>query len=131
VNARKTSQLFVSVEDRPGELAKVLGLVSDANVNIVAYCAWGEGSRGQVMLITEDNLKIRTLIEKAGFDLQEVPVVIVEGPDVVGSGAAISQRVADAGINLRSAYATCVGKQYLTVLICDDAERLVKTLSAP
>lgn len=128
MKARKSSQLFVSTKDEPGELAKVLGIVSGAGVNILAYVGWGEGANGQVMLITQDNAKVAPLLRKAGFENNEVPVVLVEDKDVVGSGSIIAKKAAAAGVNLRSAFATCIGGSYLTVLASDDTDKLVATL---
>ena len=124
----KSSQLFISTPDQPGELAKVMDIVAKARINILAYCGWGEGSRGQVMLITTDNATVKSLLEKAGYDSNESPVVLAQDQDVVGSGAAIARKVAAAGVNLRSAYATCAGGNYLTVLISDDANKLAAAL---
>jgi hypothetical protein len=131
MNARKSTELFVTTEDAPGELARVLGLVAGAGVNILAYVGWGEGARGQIMLITENNRKVGTVLEKAGYDTDEATVVLVTDRDMVGSGAAIAEAAARAGVNLRSAFATCTGSEYLTVLLADEPSKLVAALNRP
>ena len=68
----------------------------------------------------KDYVSSYVFIDRLSDELQE--------KDVIGSGLAIARKVGGAGVNLRSAYATCTGGNYLTVLISDDADKLAAAL---
>ncbi len=128
MKVEKSSQLIVHAPDQPGELAKVMKLLSDAEINIRAYAGWVAKGTGRIILVTEDNEKALDMIRLAEFEVRAEPVALVTDNDVVGSGTAIAQKIADAGINLQSAFASSVGGEYLTVLQTEDVEALVQAL---
>ncbi len=124
----KGSQIYIHTADSPGQLAKVMAVVSEAGINCVAYAGYAEGDRGHVMLVSEENMKLVPIFEAAGFDVREELVVLVKDRDVQGSALGIAQRLSVAGINLSGAYATSAGGEYLTVLKSDDVEALIAAL---
>lgn len=129
MKVERGSQLIVHAPDQAGELAKVMKLVSDAGVNIRAYAGWVAEGTGRIILITEDNPKAVSLISEAGFEVREELVALVSDSDVVGAGSSQTQRIASAGINLTSVFATTMsGGEYLTVFQTDDVDGLVEAL---
>lgn len=88
-------------DDRPGMLAKALGCISAAGINIDGYTEMG----GVVHVLTTDLPATRQCLRNAGFrDVQEQDVVIVPVADEAGSAARVFQRIADAHINVRYSY---------------------------
>lgn len=124
----KTTQLVVLTPDRPGQLAAILGPVSKAKINVLAYAGYTQAGRGHVMLVTEQNAKAAAVLKKAGFRARSEPVVVFVAGDVVGSGARIAAKIAKAGVSLKQAYATGAGGKYLTVLQGRNNARLVAAL---
>ena len=88
-------------EDRPGMLAKALGCVSGANINIDGYAEIG----GVVHILSPNLRGARSCLEASGFRIvQEQQVVLVPVPDTPGAAAAVFQRLAEAHINVKYSY---------------------------
>lgn len=96
------ADLAVSLsDDRPGELAKAIGAVSTAGINIDGYTE----INGVVHVLTTDVAAARRCLHDAGFRLvQEQQVVLVPVADEAGAAARVFQRIADAHINVRYSY---------------------------
>ena len=88
-------------EDRPGSLAKAIGAVSAAGINIDGYTEMN----GVVHVLTTDLPATRTCLNAAGFRVvQEQQVALVPVADEPGAAARVFQRIAEAHINVRYTY---------------------------
>ena len=87
--------------DRPGTLAKALGCVSTAGINIDGYSEMN----GVVHVLALDLAAARRCLKEAGFrEVQEQDVVVIPVNDAPGVAARVFQRIADAHINVRYSY---------------------------
>jgi hypothetical protein len=87
--------------DRPGTLAKALGCVSAAGINIDGYSEMG----GVVHVLVTDLVATRKCLSEAGLrEVQEQDVVVVPIQDEPGAAARVFQKIADAHINVRYSY---------------------------
>ena len=110
-------------EDRPGMLAKALGCVSGAGINIDGYAEMS----GVVHVLTHDLDAARRCLNEAGFRVvQEQQVVLVPVPDTPGAAAAVFQKLADAHINIRYTY---LASRNRLVISADRPEEVIKALS--
>jgi hypothetical protein len=118
-----TEDLAVTLdEDRPGTLAKALGCVSAAGINIDGYSEMN----GVVHVLTTDLTATRQCLNDAGFHiLQEQHVVIVPVEDRPGAAAQVFQRIANAHINVRYSYLATGNR---LVIAATDPEALLKTI---
>ena len=88
-------------DDRPGMLARAIGSVSAAGINIDGYTEMN----GVVHVLTTDLPATRKCLNDAGFRIvQEQQVAIVPVEDEPGSAARVFQRIAEAHINIRYSY---------------------------
>ena len=88
-------------DDRPGMLAKAIGSVSAAGINIDGYTE----INGVVHVLTEDLPAARKCLGAAGFRVvQEQQVALVPVADEPGAAARVFQRIAEAHINVRYTY---------------------------
>lgn len=88
-------------DDRPGMLARAIGSVSAAGINIDGYTEMN----GVVHVLTTDLPATRRCLHDAGFRIvQEQQVAIVPVADEPGSAAQVFQRIAEAHINVRYSY---------------------------
>ena len=88
-------------EDRPGMLAKAIGCVSGAGINIDGYAEIG----GIVHILSPDLPAAHAALEASGFRImQETQVVLVPVADTPGAAAAVFQKLAEAHINLKYSY---------------------------
>lgn len=100
--------LTVSLEDRPGELARLGEALGNAGVNIEGLCAATAGGRGVVHLLVEDAAGARAAIEAAGMrvEAEAEPIMADMSADVdrPGTAGAMARKVAEAGVNIQVVY---------------------------
>jgi hypothetical protein len=88
-------------DDRPGMLAKAIGCISAAGINIDGYSEMN----GVVHVLTTDLAAARKCLKDAGFrEVQEQDVIVVSVADQPGAAARVFQRIAEAHINVRYSY---------------------------
>ena len=88
-------------EDRPGMLARAIGCVSGAGINIDGYAEIG----GVVHILSPNLRGARASLEGNGFRIvQEQQVVLVPVTDTPGEAASVFQKLAEAHINVKYSY---------------------------
>jgi hypothetical protein len=88
-------------DDRPGMLAKAIGCISAAGINIDGYSEMN----GVVHVLTTELAATRRCLNDAGFrEVQEQDVIVVPVSDEPGAAARVFQRIAEAHINVRYSY---------------------------
>jgi hypothetical protein len=124
--AHLDADLAVTLEDdRPGTLARALGCVSAAGINIDGYAEIG----GVVHVLSPDLRKMHDCLQGAGFRiLQETQVVVVEVEDEPGAAASVFQRIAEAHINIKYSY---LATRNRLVIAADDPQAVLTALAAP
>jgi len=100
--AHLAADLAVTLDhDRPGTLAKALGCVSAAGINLEGYSEMN----GIVHVLTTDLAATRRCLNDSGFRVvQEQQIVLVPVADVPGAAAGVFQRIANAHVNVRYSY---------------------------
>ena len=99
------TDLAVTVEDKPGELASVGEATGRAGVNIDGLCCVPSGGQFVVHLLVEDAAGARRALEDAGYtSVEERPVVVLDMQDRPGALGETARKIADAGVNLELAY---------------------------
>ena len=110
-------------DDRPGTLAKALGCVSAAGINIDGYAEIG----GIVHVLSQDLRATHDCLQKAGFRiLQEQDVVVVSVADEPGAAARVFQRIAERHINIKYSYLATGNR---LVIAADPREAVVEALA--
>jgi hypothetical protein len=122
--AHLAEDLAVTLEnDRPGMLAKAIGCVSAAGLNIDGYTEMN----GVVHVLTTDLRAARQCLHDNGFRImQEQHVVLVPVEDEPGAAARVFQRIADAHINVRYTY---LATRNRLVIASDDPAAVIKAIS--
>lgn len=109
-------------EDRPGMLAKAIGSVGRAGINIEGYAEID----GVVHVLTTDPAATRRVLSDAGFRVvTEQRVLLVPIANEPGAAAGVFQRVADATINLRYSYLATGNR---LVIGANDLDAVLKAL---
>ena len=110
------SEFKVILEDTPGTLARLCGVLGDAGVNIEAIQGMSrEGKESAVQFVPRDPDKATHALDAAGitYSTREVLIVkILDEPSTLGDVALI---MAKAGINIDSVYVTTRGHVVLGV----------------
>ena len=102
------TDLAISTEDRPGELARIGEALGEAGVNIEGVVGLSVGGRGIIHVCVMDGPAARAAIEAAGLTVEAEAEAILAGPirgaQEAGTLGAMARRVADAGINVQVLY---------------------------
>jgi hypothetical protein len=110
-------------EDRPGTLAKVLGCVSRAGINIDGYAEIG----GVVHVLSPDLRAAHACLDQSGFRiLQEHRVVVVPVADEPGAAARVFQALAESHINVKYSY---LATRNRLVIAADNPDAAMKALT--
>ena len=124
-----------SIEDKPGRLADVLGILRDAGANlqfIIARRAWNEPGRGVMFVTPLQGDREIAAAAQVGFNVTHtLHSVRVVGRDRPGVAAELTQRLADASINLRGFSAAVIGTQFIAYVAVDslqDANQAIEIL---
>ena len=104
-------QLSVFLENRPGLLARICGILSEARVNILALSIHDTIDNALTRLILDDPTKGLLLLEAEGFYVTEQEVVVLAVENAPGVLAKVAQCLGRADINIEYAYCTASDDQ--------------------
>ena len=101
-----TKQFTLYLENKPGELARVIGKVSSGRINIEGISVAASTDVGLVQLVTSDVAKTKRILKSEGiaFTAQDVCVILMD--DAPGSLFKVVSAMAKAKVNLNYVYAT-------------------------
>ena len=121
------ADLAVSLaEDRPGTLARALGCVSGAGINIDGYSEMN--GIVHILTATDDLARARQCLSGAGFrEVQEQDVAVIPVEDQPGAAARVFQKIADAHINVRYSYLATGNR---LVVAASDPRAVLQALAA-
>jgi hypothetical protein len=125
----KTRQLIVSLESKPGVLAKLSRTVADAGINMTALCAPETAGRGKIRLLVSDLARAKETLTTAKYRFSEEQVVTVVLENRPGTFAGIAGKLAQARINIKCAYVTGEGENQFVVLSVSNADKAEEVLS--
>lgn len=105
----KTTQLTLTLESKPGVLAKISQALAGAGVNITAICAAETAGRGKIRMVVSDAARAKEALAAAKLRCGEEQALLLTLEDRPGSLARVTQKLAAAKINIKCAYATTGG----------------------
>lgn len=125
-------QISVFLENKPGQLAELVRILADNNIDIQALSLAESNEYGVLRIIVDDAEKTKVILEKEGWMSKITNVVAVTVEDKPGSFTKILDAIASAGISLLYSYAFYSGHggNACMVLRSDDDGKLEKLLSS-
>jgi hypothetical protein len=121
-----SADLKLTMEDRPGALAKVGEALGRAGINIDGICAFTSEGKGTVHVLVADGAKARKVLEANKIEVAATSeVLVLEVEDRPGILANIARRLATANINIQLAYLATSTRLVLGV---DDLAQAAATL---
>jgi len=123
------------IQDKPGGLADVLGILRDAGANlqfIIARRVPDEPGTGVVFITPLQGDREIAAAAQAGFNVtRTLHSVKAMGRDRPGIAAELTQKLANAGFNLRGFSASVIGTQFVAYAALDslqDANQAIEIL---
>lgn len=107
---RKVDYFKAEVANKAGEGARILGVLRDAGINLLAFSGFPRGRKAQLDFVPEDAAAFRKAARKAGLVLAgRKAAFLVAGEDRAGAIAEIAARLGAAGINITAVDAVAAG----------------------
>ncbi len=101
----KGTDFSVTLEDRPGALAKATEVIANSGVNIDGICGTTDGGPTVHFLFIKDAAKAREAFGAAGIKVKkEREVVLVDVEDKPGAAASELRKIAQHEVNIELAY---------------------------
>jgi hypothetical protein len=113
----KVTQLTLTLESKPGVLAKICRTLADAGVNINAICAAETLGRGKIRLIVSDPAKAKDALKAAKYRPGEETALMLALEDRPGALAQVAEKLAQGKVNIKCAYGTTAGGGRETVVL--------------
>jgi hypothetical protein len=97
-------QFEISVQNKPGEIARIAELLGRNSVNIQGISTELNAKNGYIKVITDDEATTRRSLKVGGLDFLEREVLEISLPDRPGELAKMTKTLARAGINIESLF---------------------------
>lgn len=124
-------QLTVFIENRTGRLSEVLGVLKDADVNILSLSLADTTEFGLLRLIVDNAAKGKEKLTENGFSSLLSDVLVIEIPHKAGSLQSFLNVADKNGVNIEYMYGLSIeSKDAYVVLKSSDNENLLKILSS-
>lgn len=126
-----TTQLALFLENRPGMLARVCEALAEAKINIYALTTSDTVDHTVIRMVVSDTHRALLLFEERGTLVVESEVLMLQSDNKPGSLARVSQKLADAKINIEYCYCASPPevKKGLLVLRVSNPKKALKVLN--
>ncbi|MBI2492824.1 MAG: ACT domain-containing protein [Candidatus Rokubacteria bacterium] len=109
------TEFKVTLEDRPGTLARLGGVLGDAGVNIEAIQGMSHEGKSLVQFVPSEPGRAARALDAAGIPYTSREVLVVKVLDQPGMLGDVALVMSKAGINVDSVYVTARGHVVLGV----------------
>jgi hypothetical protein len=117
LKVQKVEVWAAELRDEPGGLSDVLGAIANAGGNLECVLARRDPSkpgRGELFVTPlKGGQRLMDNARSAGFGPANLPTLRVEGPDVPGLGARLTEAIAAVNVNLRGVTAVAQGRTFV------------------
>ena len=126
-----TKQLAIFLDNRPGMLARVSDALSQAGISIHAMSTSDTVDHSVIRMVVSDSRKAMHIFEQHGTLVVEDDVLMVESENRLGTLARITQRLADARVNIEYIYCAAPpsAKKGLLILRVANPPKALKALN--
>ena len=101
----RINQISVFVENKPGRLAKITGVLAEGNIDIRAFSMADTTDFGIMRMIVNDPDKAIALLKAQGLTVSKTNVLAARLPDSPGALHRVLAVLSDAQVNVEYAYA--------------------------
>ena len=115
------SAFAVSLDDQPGELARLCEAMADSGVNLL-LCATTYSGSGVVAFIADDEASAQEVLETVGMEYLMRPALTVKLDNLPGAGAAAFRKLANAGVNVDLLLPVRISDELFFAVVCVDDE---------
>ena len=119
-----------SLPNKVGQLAAVSELIAGVKVSIQAFSASDSGANAGFTIAVKNAAKAKKALASLGVALTEQEALYVEMPNKAGRLQKVANKLAEAGINITSSWATAfTGKTASCILMTSDDKKALAALN--
>lgn len=119
-----TKLFSVTLDDKPGELAKLTGALAEKGINLRTAAATTQSGKGVVTLITSDEGKTRDALRTQKFSFAEDEALVARVDDKPGALAQVAKNLAAAKVNIKAVtLLSNAGPKVEVVLAVDNVDK--------
>jgi hypothetical protein len=115
------SAFAVSLEDQPGELARLCEAMAGSGVNLL-LCATTYSGSAVVAFIADDEAAAQDVLEALGLEYLMRPALTVKLENLPGAGAQVFRKLAEARVNVDLLLPMRISDEFFFAVICVDDE---------
>ena len=116
-------QISIFIENKSGTILKVLNVLKEANIQIIASSISDTVKYGIYRIICDRPVLADKLLKENGISAITNDVFAIELDDTPGQAASAIQYFAEAGINISYMYSFLVGNKGILILRTNDTEK--------
>lgn len=96
-----SNQFVVQLDNRPGTFAGLTRAIAERGINLRGISGGGTGACAYAVLTTDDDDATRMVLRSGGYPYVEGETLIVKVEDKPGGLAAVAEKLAAAGVDIR------------------------------
>ena len=125
-------QISIFVENKPGRLAEITGIIAKNNINIRALCVADTTHFGILRIIVDNPEEVERVLKDAGLTVSITSVITACIHDKPGGLASVLKLFADNGIQIEYMYAFIAksDNEAYVVMRIEDEDTAAKLLHA-
>jgi len=128
---RKAKQISVSLENKPGRLARFCQHLAQKEINIIAISVVETTEQGVVrMVVDKPSAALKAIAEYGPMTCAEIDVLLIDLPNKVGTLARMTDRLASKRINVDFVYGSTglTGEKAYLVVGAPNVESVARAL---
>ena len=128
--AKIVKLISFSLPNKVGQLAAVSELIAGAKASIQAFSASDSGANAGFTIAVKNAAKARKALATLSVEIKEQAALCVEMPNKPGRLQKVAKKLAEAGINIHSSWATAfTGKTASCILMTSDDKKALAALT--
>jgi hypothetical protein len=130
--AKKVRLISFTLPNKVGQLAAVTELLAGAKLDIQGFLALETGASAEFRVAVKNLAKAVKALQPLGVPTKEEDALCVQVVNKQGRLQKAARKLADAGVNIRSSWATAfTGKTATCILLTSDDAKAIAALSKP
>jgi hypothetical protein len=130
---RRVTYFMANLEDKPGELLKVMQNLKDKKIGLRGLWGFGTHSgKAQLFVVARKAEKLRKLWQESGLLAEEGTGFLIRGADQTGAMIESLQALVDSGVNIHAVDAIAAKGSYASFMWVrpEDVEKAAEALGA-
>jgi hypothetical protein len=122
-------ELVLRIQDRPGELSRIIGHLYENDVKVPAFWVGAENKKGTLRFIASDPEAAVSVLAGLGFEVATIGVIAAQVPDHPGGLNTILRILESQKINILHIYPCLQTRDSVVILEVDKIEKAVTALT--